>query len=84
MKLIVSPAALKALGQMPKKDALALVTKLEKVAAEPFDMHPWAKRLQGSEGYRVRHGDWRAIYRIDTADQTVIVEAVGNRREIYR
>ena len=84
MKLIVSPAALRSLGLLPKKDAAALLTKLEKVAADPFGAHPWATRLQGSSGYRCRHGDWWAVYRIDTAEQTVIVEAVGNRKEIYR
>ncbi|QEX16854.1 hypothetical protein FRZ44_21490 [Hypericibacter terrae] len=84
MQLIIAPAALKSLGLLPKKDALALLAKLEEVAADPFGSHPWATRLQGSRGYRWRHGSWRAIYRIDTVERTVVVEAVGNRKEIYR
>jgi mRNA-degrading endonuclease RelE of RelBE toxin-antitoxin system len=84
VKLIVSPAALKALSQMPKKDSDALLAKLEAVADKPFGTHPWAKRLQGSTAYRVRHGDWRAIYHINADVQAVVVDAIGNRKEIYR
>jgi mRNA interferase RelE/StbE len=38
------------------------------------------KRLKGQDGCRLRVGDWRVIF-IDGA--TVIVVAVGHRREIY-
>jgi mRNA-degrading endonuclease RelE of RelBE toxin-antitoxin system len=32
----------------------------------------------------LRHGDWRAICRIDRADGIVVLEAVAHRREAYR
>ena len=38
------------------------------------------KRLKGQDGCRLRVGDWRVIF-ID--GRTVIVVAVGHRREIY-
>jgi mRNA interferase RelE/StbE len=38
------------------------------------------KRLKGQDGCRLRIGDWRVIF-IDGA--TVVVVAVGHRREIY-
>ena len=38
------------------------------------------KRLKGQEGCRLRIGDWRVVF-IDGS--TVIVVAVGHRREIY-
>ena len=38
------------------------------------------KRLKGRDGCRLRVGDWRVIF-IDGA--TVVVVAVGHRREIY-
>jgi mRNA interferase RelE/StbE len=38
------------------------------------------KRLKGRDGCRLRIGDWRVIF-INGA--TVIVVAVGDRREIY-
>jgi mRNA interferase RelE/StbE len=39
------------------------------------------KRLTGTEGMRLRVGDWRVIFY--EQDGTVIVVAVGYRREIY-
>lgn len=39
------------------------------------------KRLKGRAGCRLRVGDWRVIFLEDKA--SIIVVAVGNRREIY-
>jgi mRNA interferase RelE/StbE len=39
------------------------------------------KRLKGRRGARLRVGDWRIIFYIE--GDTIIVAAVGNRREIY-
>ena len=38
------------------------------------------KRLKGQDGCRLRIGDWRVVF-IDGA--TIVVVAVGHRREIY-
>lgn len=84
MKLTLTPAAAKALRQMPKTDAAALVEKLETLAAAPFATYPWAKRLVGTKSFRVRQGDWRAIYTVDRATQEVVVIGIANRREVYR
>jgi len=39
------------------------------------------KRLEGRSGARLRVGDWRVIFFED--DDTIVVAAVGHRREIY-
>jgi len=83
VELIYSPAAIRALRSMPGRDAAALVRKLERVAAAPFATYPWAKPLKGG-GYRVRQGDWRAVYNIDRETDTLRVDLIGNRREVYR
>ena len=42
-------------------------------------------KLSGEEGlYRVRSGDYRAIYRLEDDLMVVLVVKVGHRREIYR
>ena len=84
MQLIVLPQAAKALRKMPKRDAAALERKLSTFAADPFGDHPWAKTLQGIDGVRVRHGDWRAVCEIRRQILTVIVVKVGNRKEVYK
>jgi mRNA interferase RelE/StbE len=39
------------------------------------------KKLKGQAGARLRVGDWRVIYYEE--DGTMVVVAVGHRREIY-
>lgn len=39
------------------------------------------KRLKGRSGARLRVGDWRVIFYEE--DDTIVVAAVGHRREIY-
>jgi len=42
-------------------------------------------KLSGEEGlYRVRSGDYRAIYRLKDDLLVVLVVKVGHRRDIYR
>jgi mRNA interferase RelE/StbE len=85
MHAVFQPAAVKALAALTKKDRANLLLKLEQFAADPFAPHPSAKPLKGQPHVvRIRQGDWRAVCRIDRANETVIIEAIGNRREIYR
>ncbi len=39
------------------------------------------KALKGVDGFRLRSGDWRILFTTD--GDTIIVHAVGHRREIY-
>lgn len=49
------------------------------------DPHPSNSiKLSGREGYRLRVGDYRALYRVDDEQQEVTVTRVGHRRDIYR
>jgi len=41
-------------------------------------------RLQGSDSFRLRVGDYRVIYDFDLQEQRVDLLFVGHRREIYR
>lgn len=83
MKLLIEAQALKALMKMLRADAMALRDKLKAFAADPNGTRPWAKAFGGGMG-RIRHGDWRAVYRLDGETVTVVVLKIGNRREVYR
>jgi mRNA interferase RelE/StbE len=43
--------------------------------------HGDVKRLKGRAGARLRVGDWRVIFYVE--GDTIVVAAVGHRREIY-
>jgi ParE toxin of type II toxin-antitoxin system, parDE len=46
--------------------------------------HPDVERLkEGGGGYRVRQGNWRAIYDISSRGNVEVIK-VGHRREVYR
>jgi mRNA interferase RelE/StbE len=83
MALDVRPAAQKGLAGIPKAERDALVEKLRAIARDPYGLHPYAKRLQGTPGFSVRQGQWRAVYRI-TGNRDVIVIDAGPRGSIYR
>lgn len=42
------------------------------------------KKLRGSDGYRIRVGDYRVLYRVDSTAQVVKVGAIGHRQDVYR
>ncbi|HEY1934784.1 MAG TPA: type II toxin-antitoxin system RelE/ParE family toxin [Acetobacteraceae bacterium] len=68
---------------MPRPDAKRLREKLGRIAADPSGSNPAAKPLVGQAGvFRVRQGDWRAVYVIEDGD--LIVDRVGSRKEVYR
>ena len=45
---------------------------------------PGCKKLAANEGYRVRVGDYRIIYRIDDETKTIFIYKVKHRKDIYR
>jgi mRNA interferase RelE/StbE len=53
----------------------------KKLVALAATGHGDIKKLKGQPGARLRVGDWRVIF-YEEAD-TVVVVAVGHRREIY-
>jgi mRNA-degrading endonuclease RelE of RelBE toxin-antitoxin system len=58
---------------------------LEEIAFDPFAPHPNVERLQGrNDTWRLRKGDFRAVYVVDRARQLVILERVMHRRDAYR
>lgn len=45
---------------------------------------PGAKKLTGSEEYRIRWGDYRMLYTIDDKSSIVRIYRIRHRREVYR
>ena len=56
---------------------------VEKLVTNPYPSG--SKKLMGSESiYRIRVGDYRIIYNIQSSVLTIEVIKVGHRREVYR
>lgn len=83
MTLLVPAAVEKQFALMPKSEARRLRNRLEAIAAAPSAQHPNVRPLVGSSGsFRLRQGDWRAVFSIEGDD--VVVDRVAHRREVYR
>ena len=42
------------------------------------------KLLGGKDGYRIRVGDYRCVYRVDDSNKMIYIYRVKHRREVYR
>jgi mRNA interferase RelE/StbE len=83
MALLIPPVVVRQFAQMPRADARRLKDRLDAIAAAPGDKHPNVMPLVGMPGsFRVRQGDWRAVFSMEDGD--VIVDRVAHRREVYR
>lgn len=81
-KVLIKPSAVKELERVPLKARRKLAARIRVLADEPRPHG--AEKLSGQERYRLRQGDYRAIYGIDDAAQTVLVVKVGHRGDVYR
>jgi mRNA interferase RelE/StbE len=79
-----SKEATKSLLRMPRNTAKLIREKLEIIATDPYADHPNAKKLQGREGYRLRVGDWRVLYKVQNEQLVIIVLKVASRGEVYK
>lgn len=81
--LIIEPAAARELAKLPRADRERVREALEQVAAAPSVRLSFVTEMAGRPGHwRLRKGNWRAIYRVDGED--VVVLRVAHRREAYR
>lgn len=82
MPLLIPLRVEKQLEAMPRADRTRLMERLRAIAAVPESPHPNVLPLVGKPGvFRVRQGNWRAMFRIEDAD--VVLIRVAHRREAY-
>ena len=82
--LYLKPAAERALKKIVDRTARRrIVRAIDGLATAPRP--PQVVRLQGSEGLlRIRTGDYRIVYTVEDPTRTVLIAAIGHRREVYR
>lgn len=64
--------------------AATIMAKIGALAADPYGPNPDAKKLAGIEGYRLRVGDWRVLYRIEDGRLVIVVLAINPRGGAYK
>jgi len=76
-------AAERELRNIEPKDIKRVIKAVESLADNPYP--PRHRKLRGAEeDYRMRVGDYRIIYQIDTGRKIVTIYHIRHRREAYR
>ena len=84
-RLVYRKQASKALARMPKTAGNRFMVAFEELATDPFDAgHYDVVKLSGRAGYRLRIGDWRALYCIHEEKLMLEVLRIDTRRDIYK
>lgn len=77
------PSVEKDLRSIPRASVSRLMERIEGLSSQPFPRQ--AVKLSGAERlYRIRMGDYRIVYEVDTRAREVTVHYVRHRREVYR
>jgi mRNA interferase RelE/StbE len=86
MRLVIEKAAMRRLNRLPESTPESGRRRLDEIAADPFAEHANVERYKGGgpDCFRLRHGQWRAIYRIDRKAREVQVRIIDTRGSVYR
>lgn len=78
----VKLSARKELEVLPDQVLARMISKLEALRENPRPAG--CKKLKGyKDQWRIRVGDWRAVYLINDQIKLVSVTRIGHRREVY-
>ena len=82
-KVELAPHALRSLRKLERPLQVRIAHAIDSLAADPRPHG--AVKLSGEDDlYRIRTGDYRIIYSVVDRVLTVLVIAIGHRRDVYR
>lgn len=82
MKILFVRSAEKELLRLNKSLGQRILKRISSLGDNPYGQN--SQKLEGSDGYRIRIGDYRVVYTIDKKNQTILIIKIGHRREIYK
>ena len=82
MKILLSHGATRELDRLPDQLVLRIHKKLSHLSNNPYGLG--SQKLEGGKGYRIRIGDYRVVYTIDTEKQILLIIKVRHRKDVYK
>lgn len=81
--VLLSARARRELADLPKPIIARIDPRLIALGTEPRP--PGCKKLKtsGGDGWRIRVGDYRVLYRVEDHARRVLVYRIGHRRDVY-
>jgi len=83
-RVVISPRAAKELRKLPNNVLSRTKNSVMSLAKDPRPVGSRKLVNVNPETWRIRIGDWRALYHIDDADRLVTLAHVCHRKEAYR
>ncbi len=80
-RVLAAKAATRDFKRLPPETKARIGATMQNLAEDPRRA---AQELAAGEGYRVRVGDYRIVFRIDDEAREVLVTRVKQRRDVYR
>lgn len=83
-ELRILEAAARELARLDRQTAIRVVQRIRWLADNFGSIRP--ERLTGelSDLFKLRIGDYRVIYEVIPGEPTLVIHAIGHRREVYR
>ena len=82
-KIEISATAERQLKKIPREDTVRILRSISLLAGNPRPVG--CRKLSGYDDiYRIRIGNYRAIYEIDGKRIIVVILKIGHRKEVYR
>jgi len=83
-RVLIDARAAKKLEKLPKAIVQKIDTAIGSLSESPRPAGVKLLRGKLKEGWRMRVGDYRILYRIDDGAREVRIFDLGRRREVYR
>ena len=81
-RVVIEKKASRALMALDQHHRARITGAIELLARDPYP--PAARKLTNRLAYRVRVGDYRIIYSVQESTITIVVVAIGHRKDVYR
>lgn len=81
-KINIIPSARKDLDGLDKRFFTQIKNKIISLASNPRPSG--CLKLTAEEGYRIRSGNYRILYRVDDKNKVIYVYRIKHRKESYR
>lgn len=81
-EISIIPSTRKDLDDLDKKGFIQIKNKIISLASNPRPSG--SLKLTAEEGYRIRSGNYRILYRIDDKNNIIYVYRIKHRKESYR
>jgi mRNA interferase RelE/StbE len=81
-EVLIKPSAVKELELIPKADRKRMANRISRLSGNPRPTG--CEKLTAEEKYRIRQGQYRAVYSIDDSAKVVLVVKIAHRKDVYK